>query len=259
MRAALESLLRARKLDVTLTPFGPAGEPLDASRVAPTGVAALDAALGGGLRRGHLSDITGAASTGRTTFVVQALAAATGRGEAVALVDPADTFDPASAAAHGVTLPQMLWVRPAAAGERAAAIALKAFGLVLQAGGFGLVVLDLADVAPAALRRLPATTWMRLARIVEGSDTAALLVGAERIARSAGGATIACETAVAGWQGTSHRARVFTGIAPAPRVLGGRLTVDDANERKRVSHANGAGYGVPASERVGGSGAKPPK
>jgi hypothetical protein len=221
MRAVLESLLRARKLDVTLTPFGPAGEPLDASRVASTGVAALDAALGGGLRRGHLSDIAGAASTGRTTFVVQALAAATGRGEAVAFVDTSDTFDPASAAALGVALPQVLWVRPAA-GEGAAAIALKAFGLILQAGGFGLVVLDLADVAPAALRRLPATTWMRLARIVEGSDTAALLVGAERIARSAGGATIACETAVAGWQGMSHRARVFTGIAPAPRVVGGR-------------------------------------
>src|SRR5260221_4917532 len=90
MRAVLESLLRTKKLDVTLTPFGPAGEPLnplqDKARVAPTAVATLDAALGGGLRRGHLSEITGAASTGRTTLAIQALAAATARREAVALV-----------------------------------------------------------------------------------------------------------------------------------------------------------------------------
>jgi hypothetical protein len=219
MRAALESLLRARKLDATLTPFGPAGEPLDPSRVAPTGVEALDAALGGGLRRGHLSDVAGAASTGRTTVVVQALAAATARGEAVALVDASDTFDPASAAARGVALPHVLWVRP---GVRDVTIALKAFSLVLQAGGFGLVVLDLADVAPDACRRLPSTTWMRLARIVEGRDTVALLVGAERLARSAGGATIACETIAAGWRGTAPRARVFTGLAAVPRVVSRR-------------------------------------
>jgi recA bacterial DNA recombination protein len=223
MRAALESLLRARKLDVTLTPFGPDAVPLtsapDEARVAPTGVTALDAALGGGLRRGHLSDVAGASSSGRTTLVVRALAAATARGEAAALVDASDTFDPASAAAHGVALSHLLWVRP---GGHDVTIAIRAYSLVLQAGGFGLVVLDLADVAPAALRRLPATTWMRLSRIVEGSDTAALLVGADRIARSAGGVTIACEAAAAGWQGTASRARVFTGLAAAPRVVGGR-------------------------------------
>ena len=218
MRASLESLLRARKLDVTLiAPPGAADTArIDESRLAPTGVASLDAALGGGLHRGHLSDIAGAASTGRTTLAVQALAAATARGEAVALVDTCDTFDPASAAAAGVALPQLLWVRP---GGGDVPRALKACSLILQAGGFGLVVLDLADVASAALRQLPSTTWMRLARIIEGSDTVALLLGADRIARSAGGVTIACDTAAAGWRGSAHRARVFSGLAAAPRVV----------------------------------------
>jgi len=32
-----------------------------------------------------------------------------------------------------------------------------------------------------------------------------------------------------------------------------------ANERQRVSHANGAGRGVPASEREGGSGGEAPR
>jgi len=223
MRAALESLLRARKLDVTLTAMPGAGI-VPPERLAPTGDAALDAALGGGLRRGHLSEITGAPSTGRSSLAVTALAAAAHRGEAVALVDACDTFDPASAAARGLPLAQLLWVRPAGGGD--ATSALKAFSLILQAGGFGLVVLDLADVPPPALRRLPwyrtTATWMRLARIVEGGETAALLVGGERIARSAGGVTIALESAPARWQGAAHRARLFTGIQSVSRIIRAR-------------------------------------
>jgi hypothetical protein len=221
MRAALESLLRARKLDVTLT-ADPAALTPPAERLAPTGCAELDAALGGGLRRGHLSEITGAPSSGRSTVAVQMLAAATGRGEAVALVDASDSFDPAPAANGGVALSRLLWVRPASSGDRDAGRALKAFSLILHAGGFGLVILDLADVPAAALRRFPYTTWMRVARMIEGSDTAAVLIGAERIARSAGGVTIALDTATARWQGSTHRARVFSGVAPAPRVVRAR-------------------------------------
>jgi recA bacterial DNA recombination protein len=221
MRAALESLLRARKLDVTLiaNPGFEKDAALPPERLASTGDSGLDAALGGGLRRGHLSEITGAPSSGRSTVAVRALAAAADRGEAVALVDACDTFDPASAAAaHGLTLSRLLWVREAGDAPRA----LKAFSLVLQAGGFGLVILDLADVPPQALRRFPWTTWMRIARIVEGSETAALLVGGERIARSSGGVTIALESSPAQWHGTSSRARLFTGVHPAPRVVRAR-------------------------------------
>lgn len=217
MRAALESLLRARKLDVTLTDGpGTLGPPPE--RLAPAGRPDLDAALGGGLRRGHLSEVTGAPSCGRTTIVVEAMAAAAARGEAVALVDTCDTFDPASAAARGLDLSRVLWVRETGDAPRA----LKAFSLVLQAGGFGLAVLDLADVAPAALRRFPCTTWMRLARIVEGSETVALLAGGERLARSAGGVTIACEPTPAGWLGAAPRARILKAVDPAPRVVRAR-------------------------------------
>jgi len=217
MRAALESLLRAKKLDVTLTATPGALAPLP-DRLAPTGSPELDAALGGGLRRGHLSEITGVPSSGRSTLAVQAIAAATDRGEAAALVDTCDTFDPASAADRGVTLSRLLWVRESGDAPRA----LKAFSLILQAGGFGLVLLDLADVSPVALRRFPWTTWMRIARTVEGSDTAALLVGSERIARSAGGVTVALDATPARWQGAAHRARLFAGAQLEPRVVRAR-------------------------------------
>jgi hypothetical protein len=230
MRAALESLLRARKLDRTLTdaPGTPVPSP---ERFAPAGGGELDAALGGGFRRGHLSEVTGAMSSGRTTIVVEALAAAAARGEAVAYVDACDTFDPLSAAARGLDLARLLWVRPSASlgagpstrlGAGDAAWALKAFSLILQAGGFGLVVLDLADVPAAALRRFPWPTWMRLARIVEGSETVALLVGCEHLARSARGVTVALESSSAAWRGAADRARVFDGMQSSPRVVGGR-------------------------------------
>ena len=221
MRAALESLLRARKLDVTLTDApGTLAPPPE--RLAPTGFPDLDATLGGGWRRGHLSEIVGGASSGATTMAVAAMMAAAARGEAVALVDTSDTFDPASAAARGLDLSRVLWVRDTGDAARA----LKAFCLILQAGGLGLVVLDLADVPAAALRRSPwywtTSTWMRVARMVEGSDTAALLVVRERLARSAGGVTVALEPSAARWQGDAHRARLFAGVEPLPRVVRAR-------------------------------------
>jgi hypothetical protein len=218
MRAALESLLRERKLDVTLTSSAPwAAVPPD--RLAPTGDADLDGALGGGLRRGHVSEVVGRASSGRTTIAIAALAAAAARGEVAAVVDVCDTFDPVSAETRGVDLTRVLWVRDTGDPLRA----LKAFSLVLQAGRFGLVVFDLGDVAPALVRRFPFTTWLRVARAVEGTDTVALLVAQERTARSPLGVTVALEPSPVRWMGAaSSRARLFAGVTPRPRIVSAR-------------------------------------
>lgn len=216
-RANIESLLRARKLDVTLTSRRVAAP----DAVASTGVPVLDAALGGGLRRGHLSEIVGARSTGRTTLLCEIVAAAVARGEIAAVVDTHDRFDPSSAAAAGVDLSRLLWIRDRGDATRA----LKAMNLVLQAGGFGLVVLDLADVRPLALRGFPITTWMRLARVIEGSQTVALVMAAERLARSPGGVTMALDARDTGdratvrWSGCADRARLLRGVEPKPRVI----------------------------------------
>lgn len=217
MRAALESLLRARKLDVTLT-TADGWATVSPDRLASSGDPDLDVELGGGLRRGHLSEIVGPASSGRSTLMARALAAATSRGEMAALVDVCDTFDPASAAACAVDLARVLWVRDSGDAGRA----LKAFSLILQAGGFGLVVFDLADVPGSAVRRFPFTTWLRLARTIEGSETVALLVGSDRLARSPGGVTIALAPLTPRWTGGRHRDRLFRGLTPAPRVVRAR-------------------------------------
>jgi recombination protein RecA len=54
--------------------------------------------------------------------------------------------------------------------------ALKTTDLLLQAGGFGLVILDLADIPISAARRIPLTTWFRFRRAVENISTALLIV-----------------------------------------------------------------------------------
>jgi recombination protein RecA len=220
-RAELESLLRARKLDVTLTSSAPWADPDRSREIAPTGTAALDIALGGGLARGHLSEVVGPRSSGRTTVLCRMLAAAADRGEAVALIDACDRFDPASAEAAGVDLSKLLWVRDTGDALRA----LKAMNLVLQAGGFGVVAFDVSDVHAMALRQFPYTTWMRMSRVIEGGQTAAVIVAAERLARSPGGVTIALDLPTdvprARWSGTSDRARFLRAIDVQTRVVGG--------------------------------------
>jgi len=102
---------------------------------------------------------------------------------------------------------------------------LKAMNLVLQAGGFGIVAIDLADALVGSLRTIPFTTWMRLARVIEGSQTVALLVGTEHLARSPGGVTIALDGrrgTQGDWTGAADRARLLRGLTAHPRVIGGR-------------------------------------
>src|SRR5580692_2841870 len=75
-----------------------------------SGIAALNA-LTGGWPRGCLTEICGPASSGRTTLLLAALAAATRHGEFCVLVDASDALDPRSAADAGVELDRLLWVR----------------------------------------------------------------------------------------------------------------------------------------------------
>src|SRR2546427_10993145 len=71
------------------------------------GIRDLDS-LTGGLPRGCLTEICGPDSSGRTSVLMAALAAATRREESCALVDASDALDPASAAAGGVYLGRLL-------------------------------------------------------------------------------------------------------------------------------------------------------
>ena len=195
-RADLETLLHTKKLDRTLTHVERGRPELE---YASTGHVGLDARLSGGVPRGQVSELVGPRSSGRTALMLQAMAAATRRGELVALVDALDMFDVESAAAYGVDLDRLLWIRGLVVmnpgmcrdlNQRALVQAVRALTLVLDAGNFGLVVFDVGEAPSDAIRRLPFTTWLRLQRMVEGTSTVCLLVGSDRLSRSPRGLSL---------------------------------------------------------------------
>ena len=198
-RADLETLLRSRQLDRTLTTALAAPEPDPEYACGPSGVPVLDVRLGGGFPRGQLSEIIGTRSSGRSSLLLSMIAAATARGELAAVVDALDMLDVESAAAAGVSLDRLLWIRGRVVAnpgmcrdmnQRALEQAIRALALVLQAGNFGLVAFDAAEAPAGALKRLPFTTWLRLQRMLEGTQTVCVLVGPEPMARSSAGLTL---------------------------------------------------------------------
>lgn len=274
-RGVVEALLREKKLDRTLAGAAPGlmspGVPDDPGM--PLDVAALDARLAGGLPRGQLSEVVGPASSGRTSLAWAWLGAATQRGEHAALVDTFDRFDPASGAACGIELSRLLWVRGQAISKTAGAVdpawlpgvrtvqgpgtllertidrALKALNLILQSGVCTAVVLDVADVPASTLGRIPASTWLRVQRVIEGSDTACVVVGPVPLARSAAGITIntGASGAFGGYSASprapqapqaperSSRARWSGDYARARRLAGLGISARLMSPRRRVA------------------------
>ena len=176
-----------------------------APEMVSSGIPELDA-LTGGLPRGCLTEISGPASSGRTSVLLSALAAATRRGEYCALIDASDALDPHFAAAAGIDLEHLLWVRcgklspqshrdteknlktqdsrTTNTSEHCLEQLLRATDLLLESGGFGLIGLDLADMPPQAARRIPLTTWFRFRRAVEHKPTILLAIEQQPIAGS---------------------------------------------------------------------------
>jgi recombination protein RecA len=150
--------------------------------------------------RGRISEIVGTRSSGRTAVLHALLAASTGRGEYAALVDSKDAFDPCSAAAAKVELSKLIWVRCGGNAEHA----LRAADLLIQAGGFGVVALDLAEATPGALNRIPPTAWFRFRRAVESTPTILTVLADHPLAKSCSSITIKMPP----------RRAVFTGSAP---------------------------------------------
>jgi hypothetical protein len=149
-----------------------------AVKMVSTGIAEIDA-LTGGLPRGSLTEIFGPPGSGRTTLLMASLAARTSASEVCALIDAHDTFDPHTAAASGVNLKRVLWVRC-----RNIDHALRATDLLIHGGGFGLIALDLSDVSPRTVRQVPLNAWFRLRRAVEDTPTILMAIEQESNAKT---------------------------------------------------------------------------
>jgi len=152
--------------------------------------------LTGGFPCGCITQIYGAASSGRSGILLAALAASTRRREVCVLVDVNDALDPLSAAAAGVEFERLLWVRCGSPGssskhkritlkkESPLAQALRATDLLLQSGGFGLIAIDLGDVPFRESRRIPLASWFRFQRAVEHTPTVLFVLSQEPLAQT---------------------------------------------------------------------------
>src|SRR5262249_51571747 len=129
-------------------------------------------------------------------------------GETCALIDASGAFDPNSGKKAGIDLQRLLWIdcSQKVSGKDTGVSALetrnsklktafetrhstletvlKITDLLLQAGGFGMVAIDLADLAPSIVRRVPLTSWFRFRRTVEKTSTILLVAEQEPYARS---------------------------------------------------------------------------
>jgi recombination protein RecA len=313
IRLQVEAAL-ARKIPSALTPMQKTVRPF-----VPTGVAEVDALLGGGLPVGAITEMVGAESSGRTSLALSFLAGSTRAGSVGAWIDVLNTLDPESAAAAGVDLSRLLWVRcgasapkarpavdyrialpekyfvPAAATKglhgggcgghprsevkgladavggllrtetiaprcaepqrrihtereifkppsqaRAAKTkpqmqggkpwarieqALCVADLLLQAGGFSVIVLDMAGIAPEYATRVPLATWFRYRAAAERTRASLLLLTQHSCAKSS------AELQLRFGHGEARRdvSTVFTGMAHCMEVERRRFTQADTN------------------------------
>jgi hypothetical protein len=169
---------------------------------------ALAGLLPGGLPRGKMAEFCGPRSSGKTACCLHVLAEATARGEFCAVVDLQNRFDPVSADAAGVDLSRLIWVRCGGNAEHA----LRAADLILHAGGFGVVLLDLCDANAKILNRIPLSYWFRFRRAIENTPAIFLLCAETPQAKASSAIRLYLSRKAARWSGKAP-ARLLRGLA----------------------------------------------
>ena len=251
----LQTLLRRQGLGSSLPKSVTAYPP------APTGLADLDALIGGGLPRGEISEITGETSSGGTSVILSLLAEATARGEVAAYVDVSDCLDPLSAAAAGVDLERLLWVRCGQPGgvqfptsvrgqqtsahgignqqrngsipqplNRSAAqprkhgeTAWRAVNLTASAGGFGVIVLDLGGVSGRRLNPWRNRPWMRLMQTLKAGSTVFVILAPRRLTCGVSSLVVELNRCKTHWTGQRDISLLLDGIATQAHVVSQRV------------------------------------
>jgi hypothetical protein len=151
------------------------------------------------------------------------LARATQNGEVCAVVDLHNSFHPDSAAASGVQLDRLLWIRCQCNPD----YTMKATDLLLHAGGFGVVLLDLSEAQTRILNRIPISYWYRFQRAIQNTPTILLICADAPQAKAASRDSLNCQAKSFSWSGqqpftrlcgmtTIARQRKLAAIHPEP-------------------------------------------
>jgi hypothetical protein len=190
----------------------------------PSGIPQID------LPRGCLTEIVGPASSGRTSLMLSILAQATSREEVCALVDAEDAFSPHAAADAGVDLSRLLWVRCGHNAEHA----LRAADLLIQGGGFGVVVMDLGDTPERTARRISLTSWFRLRRAVEHTPAVLVALARQPNAKACASLVIECGRTRSNWSGARGVSRLMRGIEVRARSTKRRIECSPVYTAKAI-------------------------
>jgi len=135
----------------------------------PTGVPAIDDALGGGLPPGRLTELVSEKTgSGGQLALTRLLMTTRGARQRVALVDAADGFSPEYVPSDA--LRHLVWVRPHNLAETMAVA-----DVLVRDGNYAMVVMDLRGLAERELLNLPKAQWHRLQRAAESRPTAVLV------------------------------------------------------------------------------------
>ena len=249
----LKTLLRQQGLGSSLPKRVTAYPP------APTGLAVLDALIGGGLPRGEISEITGEASSGGTSVILSLLAEATTRGEVAAYIDVSDCLDPLSVSAAGVDLERLLWVRCGQTGSvqfpvlartyqasphearnrndstpqplncsgvqprKHGETAWRAVNLVTSADGFGVIVLDLGGVPGRRLNPWRNRPWMRLMQTLKGGSTVFVILAPRRLTCGVSSLAVELNRRKTHWAGRQGISLLLDGVEVQVRVVSQRV------------------------------------
>ena len=157
-----------------------------------------------GIPLSALTEICGSnlASSGKTSLLHSLLARASEK-YFCALVDAGDSFDPASAEGAGVNFSRLLWVRCGGSRQKLPPMeqAFKAADMLLQSGGFGLIVMDLSSIPEKIVRRVPLSSWFRFSRVLEKQSAALVVIGQRPQATSCAELVLQLKTRPAAWSG----------------------------------------------------------
>jgi hypothetical protein len=234
LRSKLESDLRGR----VASPF--TYRDRNVFDLVSTGIPEIDSFVGG-LPRGAMTEVCGSPCSGRTSLLLASLAKRTANGEVCALVDARDSFDPLTGNAAGMDLKKLLWVRCRNLDQ-----ALRATDLLIQAGGFGMVAVDLSDVPAHTVRQVPLNAWFRFRRAVEDTPTILLLLEQESHAKTCASLVLRLQASEARWRnegpvlpGTTLRnfreapeypyANLLCGFASQPDIVRSRIQMPQRN------------------------------
>jgi len=126
--------------------YGEGGPSLELG-IIPTGILALDAALGiGGVPRGRIVEIFGPEASGKTTLALQIIAESQALGGIVAFIDAEHALDPTYAARLGVDIDEVLVSQPDT-GEQA----LEICDMLVRSNAIDCIVIDsVAALVPRA-------------------------------------------------------------------------------------------------------------